>query len=370
MYISRLLVYNNGMNTETTNPIPKSIDILKESIEFYKEHFKKVIILSGIHAVPAFLAYFVFSDNVLASTLLLIATGVLQLLGYVALLVYIKDPTKYTNIAEAFKDARFKILPLIWVSLLSGLILMLAAMLLIVPAIIAGIWFSFIAFIVIEENVGGLKALIKSKMYVQGNWWNVFRKLVFMVLVSVVFGAIFGVAISIFGVNITEDKELFELLTNYILNPLLTPIMVIFNYKLFKYIKIKKGNFDVTSTRNMKVLLIAAAVIGALALLGLIVTASMAIAKNPNDYLAMTRNSKKIADISAIRKSIEQYRADSGDYPNYLKDLEPKYTSSVSKNPDTGQDYEYIRTSSGYEICAELDAKEKTCLTQDVAFVE
>lgn len=358
------------MNTETTNSIPKSTDILKESIEFYKEHFKKVIVLSGIHAIPAFLAYFVFNNNMLVSTLLLIVTGVLQLLGYIALLIYIKDPDKYPNVVEAFKDARFKILPLVWVSLLSGLILMLAAMLLIVPAIIAGVWFSFIAYIVIEENVGGLKALIKSKMYVQGNWWNVFRKLVFMVLVSIVFGAIFGVVISILGVNITNNKELFELLTNYLLNPLLTPLMVIFNYKLFKFIKVKKGNFDVTSTRNMKAILIAAAVIGAIALLGLIITASMAIAKNPNDYLAMTRNSKKISDISSIRKSIEQYRVDSGDYPNYLKDLEPKYTNSVSKNPDTGQDYEYVKTSSGYEICAELDAREKTCLTQDVAFVE
>jgi len=67
-----------------------------------------------------------------------------------------------------------------WVTILAGLAILGGLILLIVPGIIFGVWFTFSGYAVILEDREGLSALRRSKQLVKGNGWYVF--VVFFIL--------------------------------------------------------------------------------------------------------------------------------------------------------------------------------------------
>lgn len=79
-------------------------------------------------------------------------------------------------------------------SLVLGLIIVGGVILLIIPAVIFGIWFSFTIFLVLDKNMKIGEALRTSKLMVKGKFWQVLgRNLVFglfTVLLSLIFTAI------------------------------------------------------------------------------------------------------------------------------------------------------------------------------------
>lgn len=63
--------------------------------------------------------------------------------------------------------------PAIWTSALVGLAVLGGVILLIVPAIIFGVWYSFTLYAVIFEEKRGTAALSASKQIVAGRWWAI-----------------------------------------------------------------------------------------------------------------------------------------------------------------------------------------------------
>ncbi len=76
-----------------------------------------------------------------------------------------------------------------WQFFLLGLLLFLIEVfgfvLLIIPGIIFGVWFTFSRFIIIEESVGVREALTKSKELVKGSFFKVFGRLIVFGLFSI-----------------------------------------------------------------------------------------------------------------------------------------------------------------------------------------
>ena len=68
----------------------------------------------------------------------------------------------------------------LWVSILTWLAVIGGLILLIVPGIIFGVWFTFSGYTVMLEDRKGLSALRRSKQLVKGNGWYVF--VVFLIL--------------------------------------------------------------------------------------------------------------------------------------------------------------------------------------------
>ena len=96
--------------------------------------------------------------------------------------------------ALSFRNAVAKgkkiILPLFWVSLLSGLIVAGGYFLLLIPGIIFTVWFLFSSFVLVAEEVSGTGALLKSREYVRDFWWGVALRSLLVCLVGGVLGVI------------------------------------------------------------------------------------------------------------------------------------------------------------------------------------
>jgi hypothetical protein len=95
-----------------------------------------------------------------------------------------------------FQLSKQWVMPLWWVCILAGIMILIGTVLFIIPGIIFAVWYSFISFIVVIEGVKGNQALQKSKSYVQGYWWPVFGRLV---LVGIVIGIASSILNAIFG---------------------------------------------------------------------------------------------------------------------------------------------------------------------------
>lgn len=82
---------------------------------------------------------------------------------------------------EVFKIGYQKIGRFLLISLVIGLIILGGTILLIIPAIIFGIWYSFSTWLVLDKNMGIKEALKQSKLMVKGKFWKILGR-------SVVFG--------------------------------------------------------------------------------------------------------------------------------------------------------------------------------------
>src|SRR3989441_12334063 len=54
-------------------------------------------------------------------------------------------------------------------------------------------------------------------------------------------------------------------------------------------------------------------------------------------------------DLQALSNSIDLYHVDTGQWPDSLQQLLPRYVREIRKDP-WGKDYAYIRTGEGYDV--------------------
>jgi len=94
------------------------------------------------------------------------------------------------NFGDALKKGNEIILPLMWVGFLTSLIIGGGFILLIIPGVIFIVWFFFAQFILVQEGVHGMSALLKSREYVRGEWFNVTLRLLLVWAASLLLGAI------------------------------------------------------------------------------------------------------------------------------------------------------------------------------------
>lgn len=93
-----------------------------------------------------------------------------------------------------FKDALVngwqRVSAFIWFFSISGFIITGGFLLFIIPGIIFLVWFAFGQFILADKNERGMNALLKSKAYVKGHWFEVFLSLFVVWIVSAFIGII------------------------------------------------------------------------------------------------------------------------------------------------------------------------------------
>lgn len=175
------------------------IEYIKESWKIYtkKENFiffAKIMAVILIVTLPlGYLLSYLRSQN---NDLMLILVGILA-----ALVGIWVSSTKYVSIIKMGSPEKevFKLgFKMMWVyfllSIVLGLIILGGLILLIIPAIIFGVWYSFSIFLLFDKNIGIKEALRQSKNMVKGRFWKVLgRSLVFgliTLLVNFVFASI------------------------------------------------------------------------------------------------------------------------------------------------------------------------------------
>lgn len=136
------------------------------------------------------------------------------------------------GIKDALSQGSQKIWSFLWIFSLLGYILPGSFLLFIVPGIIFSTWFFFSQFILAREDVRGMDALLKSKEYVSGYWFDVFLRFLLIWVISLV-------------INIIP-------FIGFILSIAFTPFLWIYTYLVYDDLKATKGDVTYVSTTGEK----------------------------------------------------------------------------------------------------------------------
>lgn len=138
--------------------------------------------------------------------------------GALAQIIAVRDIREGIGIKRAFKEAWKKLLSFTWISLLTSLIIFAGFLLLIVPGIIFSIWFAFVAYVLVCENIKGKAALSRSKELVKGCWWPILGRLALLTVLIFIVNIIVGATkLGLIGTAITNLISIFALIYNLLI---------------------------------------------------------------------------------------------------------------------------------------------------------
>lgn len=236
--------------------LPNSLVLLKQAWEIYRKRFWVFLcIMTFPFLAPSLLVsifagrIFGFRTESLASlsfvALLVVAVLIavslfVHLWSWVALLFTIKDREENIGIKESYRRGWNKIVPYLWVSVLSGFITMVGFVFLFIPGLIFLIWFSLASYVLVCENKRGWTALMASREYIRGNWRSVFWRFVFVALALCLIFYLLDIISNLIGVS--KDNSFFSYL-NY---AFLTPMATIYFFLIYENLRIiKKDDLNV-----------------------------------------------------------------------------------------------------------------------------
>src|SRR6266481_4580888 len=170
--------------------LPSVFKLISDSWGDFFSHFKYVVL--SLPAILAALIIFLLQNiSQLSQGLWFFIFIVLFLVLYIYGIATLLYGTIHASasIQESYTQAFTKFFPLVWVTFLATFLVFFGYIILLVPALIFGVWYAFSQYVLFEENIGGTLALMKSKEYVKGKWWATFgRILVFGILLGIVIG--------------------------------------------------------------------------------------------------------------------------------------------------------------------------------------
>lgn len=99
---------------------------------------------------------------------------------------------RYLSVRETYQSAWKKLWKFSLLEALTFIIILGGLILLIIPGLVFGTWYSFSRFMFVEKNLGIKESLSKSKALISGRFWKVFGRLfvfgLFAVLIQIVAG--------------------------------------------------------------------------------------------------------------------------------------------------------------------------------------
>lgn len=282
-------VLKGGDSEISTKDFPSAGELFKRSWNLYKAHLGTFLKIAGVPIVLDLMfiiillyysiAYGLTFNEIFSSAewpiLLLVAVtnliaSVLQLWSHAALIYAVKSEGNI-KVKEAYRRSFSKVAAFIWITFLSSLIIFGGFMFFIVPGLIFGVWFSMVYFVVIDENLRGTDALLRSREYIRGNFSKVLSLLLGLFLYSVVILIVFFVVIAVLAAVVTgllassglvdigsafrqlNDAEI-KLDFSFVLYPISTAYTY-FVYKHLRELKLKSdSNQDYSPRRKIKYL--------------------------------------------------------------------------------------------------------------------
>lgn len=234
-------------------------DLIGKAFELYKTRFWQLIgimLVSVLGALPmvVIIGLYIGMDflplesgvtltiiNVILGLLMVVAIVILIIVAVSAqagLYIMIKNETKELTIKEAFMEGKKYAWRFFVVNLLMGIFVLLWSILLIIPGIIAAIYYTFAPWLLIDKGDTGTGAIKKSKNMVKGYWWAVFGRLV---AIQILLMIITGLPSIVFEVmKIAEAQILWGIVSNLI-SFLAAPLILIYAYYMYKDLMVING---------------------------------------------------------------------------------------------------------------------------------
>ncbi len=215
--------------------------LFSESWEFFKTNLNKLILITLILMSPSILnqilsLIFGNKSNPVIGTimgLLVLLSIVTGIWGTIALITFITEKNPALTISEAYNKNVSLFWSYLWLSIVIGLIVLAGLILVIIPGIIWGIYFSLFSYILICEKIKGWAAAKKSKQLVKKYWWPVFGRVVLLSLIFIVLSLILS--------PISYFSELLYSLIIIIISLLYSPFATVYSYNIYQNLKQIKG---------------------------------------------------------------------------------------------------------------------------------
>ncbi len=241
---------------EKTGDLTRIGSLFNAAWDIYKRRFLTLIalyLLSALFFAVAFGVFFgtgfLLSTLFPASKTILIAIGsvaggisgcLAMVWGFAAFLCAVSDET--LGIRESLEYGSRKIWSFLWLFSLLGFLITGGFLLFIIPGILFSVWFFLSQFILVRENERGMNALLKSKEYAKGYWFDLFLRLFIIWFISAAVGMIpfIGPIVSF----------------------LYMPFMMIFMYLIYDDLKTLKGDVAYISSPGEKLKWIGAGLLG------------------------------------------------------------------------------------------------------------
>jgi hypothetical protein len=174
-------------------------DILDRGIKLFFGRLGTFFLISFICLGPLLIVGFVLPPRDPLSTLIqapvtLLLSLILRPINTAAILFVICQEYlgQKVDASDSLRFAFGRFGRLLGASILAGLIIMVGAMLCLVPGLIFAVWYVFVGQVVVMENLGGDKALRRSKELTADHRWRAFGLLMLLVVVQIIVGAAFG----------------------------------------------------------------------------------------------------------------------------------------------------------------------------------
>ena len=245
-------IINIHMNEETLKPagevVPSApsldsiVSLFKQAWGLYTGRFLKLL---GVVLVPVLLGTAVLggvsylwenstSPAVLWAAIIFafITMLVAAPLSQLALVSMVAVPNEETNILSVLKASLRKILPYLWVAILSSLAIFSGFVLFVIPGIFLGVTLMFTSFFLVHENMRGREALVKSYEHVMGHWWPVFGRVFVLFVLMTGVSSIIDSVLKAFG----------PVASSLVGNVVTMPFIVAFLYLLYKNLKAIKAD--------------------------------------------------------------------------------------------------------------------------------
>lgn len=367
--------------------LPSFGDLLSSAWSTYKNNSR---VLVGISALPiaafAVLGFLggasaaIISRTGLANNALTIVLGVvlvvavflfvlyLSFWSQVSLLIAIRDADQKPGLKHSYTQASHLVWGFIGTALLGALVTMGGFILFAIPGIIFAFWYFFATYVKVDEGVGGLGALVRSRHYAKGNVWGMLWRS--MVLGLIIWVPYFLLAIAIGIINhFAKLHPFIAQIPLFVYQVLVAPLVTCFAYSLFRGARATKAGQPAPAYSHGW--LTFWAIFGGILVPLMILSSVVLLALN--SARGKARDAKRVADLRQMTSAIMLYENDNGTYPVSLKELEGKYIVEVPKAPIPAEEgctnsnntyhYETVAASAdsdelaGFEISTCLGSK-------------
>ncbi len=210
--------------------------------------FIKIVAVPGVFAL--LVAFFQpIEDSAIVSmtewaifiplTIVMVVTNILMV---IALTYAVAD--RNLGARQAYTMAKGKFWKYLGFSFLLGLITLIAFILLIIPAIIVGVWLAFGTFFLLLENLSITNALKASRDLVKGRWWAVAWRLLVLIIFTILVYGLFNLLLSMLD-EVVPIEILNVVLAMFDL--VYTPVATAFMFLLYFNLKTTRNTPTVTA---------------------------------------------------------------------------------------------------------------------------
>ncbi len=200
-------------------------ELFRQSWSIYRERFQVIL---GIFAVPIILVALgtILSEANISKTAGDIISFIGGIIYFIAELAFIYQLRDQAGANDSYRNAFRNILPYIWLTILPGLIILGGFVMFIVPGIIFIIWLLFPLYVFVFENQRGMNAVLRSKEYIQGNWWQVFGRILALFVAILI--------IYYLPVALTSDSVVISNGIAGLLELIFVPVSIIYFYLMYQ----------------------------------------------------------------------------------------------------------------------------------------